>query len=87
MFNFVSFLEPIGMFCGMLGAIFISFVDLKRRMIGYVVWIVSNVAWVTYAIIISDVWLCLQFVFYFGTTSFGIYNIVKFKKKYVGKDI
>ena len=41
MIDVAAFLEPVGMLCGMFGAIFISFVDLKRRMIGYVVWVIS----------------------------------------------
>jgi len=87
MFDITSILEPIGMICGMIGAIFISFVDLKRRMIGYGLWIGSNLAWIAYAIVIGDIWIFIQFLFYFGTTAFGIYNILKFKKKYAGKDI
>jgi len=87
MVDVISILEPIGMICGMVGAIFISFVDLKYRFIGYIIWVFSNVAWITYALIIGDIWICLQFAFYFCTTGFGIYNIVKYKKKYSRKDI
>jgi len=87
MIDVAAFLEPVGMLCGMFGAIFISFVDLKRRMIGYVVWVISNVAWITYAIIINDIWIGLQFAFYLGTTGFGIYNIIKYNRKMCGKDI
>jgi len=81
MFDITFILEPVGMFCGMIGAIFISVVDLKYRMIGYLIWVISNFAWIIYALIVGDIWIGLQFLFYLGTTGFGIYNIVKYKRK------
>ncbi len=57
----------------LVGAVF----NARKSIVGFYIWIPTNIAWVIYSLIICQYALCLLFVTYTGVT---IYGVVKWRK-------
>jgi uncharacterized membrane protein YuzA (DUF378 family) len=66
--------EIIGTITGLAGAALVAFNDRRLRLAGFSIWLVSNGAWIGYALLISAHWMLGMFSFYLVTTVLGIFN-------------
>jgi len=72
MINAFIFLEAIGLACGVVGAVFVSCPYDRQRAIGFGIWIIGDLAWLSVGVELADVFICLQFAFYLLTALFGL---------------
>jgi len=48
--------------------------NARGKKSGFVVWIISNIGWVSWNIYIKEYAQCLLFLVYTGTSSYGLYK-------------
>ena len=70
----LAFLQWPGVVLGLAGALLVSQSDSRRRRIGFLTWIVSNICLVLYALTIGAWGLLGMYIFYGLTSALGVKN-------------
>jgi hypothetical protein len=69
-----SLLQGLGLACGLGGAVYVASCDRGDRRFGFLLWIISDLAWLGAGICLASVFLFVQFGFYLFTAAMGLRN-------------
>jgi hypothetical protein len=69
-----TILEIIGTITGLAGALLVAFNQRQLRLAGFSIWLVSNAAWISYAVMVEAYWMLTMFACYMGTSVLGLVN-------------
>ena len=74
---FFDIIKIIAVFLSMLGAYLVAFNDKKKRLIGFSIWIISNIIWIIDSLSTANYIQTYLWIFYLGVCIFGIFNLKK----------
>lgn len=72
--NTLTFLQSLGVFCGIVGALFVAGSSRHSRSLGFWMWTLGNAAWVLAAVQLENPYLFVQFGIFFFTAVLGLRN-------------
>ncbi len=67
-------LSFLGMVLSIGGSLFVSDESKLTRMVGFYIWIVSNVLWFVISIYLDNTWMMLMYVFFLLTSIRGVHS-------------
>lgn len=74
MIDTLTFMQSLGVFCGIVGALFVAGPSRHSRSLGFWMWTFGNAAWVLAAIGLENPYLFVQFGIFFLTAVLGLRN-------------
>lgn len=67
-------LQAIALIAGAAGSFYVTSRERTERRIGFIGFAVGNVIWGSYSFVTGQPLLILQYLFFFGTSTLGIYR-------------
>ena len=67
-------IEPLAVLLGIAGAPAVASTDKQIRRFGFSCWIFGNLLWVCHGAAVLDVWIVIQFGFFWITAILGFMN-------------
>lgn len=67
-------LSFLGMVLSIGGSLFVSDESKLTRMVGFYIWIISNVLWFVISIYLDNTWMMLMYVFFLLTSIRGVHS-------------
>jgi hypothetical protein len=71
----LRFLEYVGSILGILGGFLVTSLQPRTRWWAFILWLISDVLWVTYAILTHQYGLMGQYLIFGGTSFLGWYRL------------